>query len=86
MSTTAYWQRVVPDKPEGSCYTLKRLLWQDGNWRIGEETVVVAGSPTAHYIRGYRDALGTDNSARGELTEFLEALGKHHALRVWVDE
>ena len=85
MSTTAYWQQVVPDEPLGSCHELKSLLFDEGARLSGARTVVVAGTPEHTYLKGFRDALA-QGERRQDLTEFLADLEKHGRLDVWIDE
>jgi hypothetical protein len=85
VSTTAYWQQVVPDEPLGSCHGLKQLLFEEGERLNGARTVIGAGSSQHIYLKGFRDALA-EGERRSDLDEFLADLEKHKTLAVWIDE
>jgi hypothetical protein len=84
VSTTAYWQQVVPDEPLGSCHELKYLLFDEGSMLSGERTVVEAGGSVHTYLKGFRDALAA-GERKEDLTAFLADLEKHGKLDVWID-
>jgi hypothetical protein len=85
VSTTAYWQQVIPDEPLGSCPELKHLLFEERGRLRGERTVIEAGGSAHTYLKGFRDALA-DGERKEDLTEFLADLEKHGKLDVWIDE
>lgn len=85
MSTTAYWKPVVPEKPAGSCYDLKQLLFDEGSRLLGHRAVIERGSDRHVYLKGFRDAL-PKGERRDGLGEFLDDLDRHGALEVWIDE
>lgn len=85
MSTTAYWQVIVPDEPLGSCHGLKDLLFEEGARLPGQRAVIEAGGSVHTYLKGFRDGL-PQGERRAELTEFLADLEKHRKLDVWIGE
>jgi hypothetical protein len=90
LSQTCYWEAVRPEEPLGSWQGLKYLIFPEGGGRSCD-TVIKADGAMAVYLRGYCDALpdkeaGLAEGRKAALTEFLDHLKEHGALRVWVDE
>lgn len=87
MSSTVYYQQVVPREPLGTCYSLKHLILDEANMQYGYDgrIQVKRGGHWHIFLQGYVAALqpGDDREA---LAEFLAALEEHDALEVWIDE